>query len=87
MRQLMLLPILLVMISLLGKMEGAADMSVNTTMDDLSSQIAEIMPTAAEEKWRSVPWRIDLMSARKEAASSNKPIFLWLMNGHPMGCT
>jgi hypothetical protein len=56
-------------------------------VSDLTRRIAAIEPTAAEDKWRTVPWRIDLMAARAEAARENKPMFLWLMNGHPMGCT
>lgn len=56
-------------------------------VSDLTRKIAAIEPTAAEDKWRTVPWRIDLMAARAEAAREHKPIFLWLMNGHPMGCT
>lgn len=49
--------------------------------------IKPILPTTEEQKWLTVPWRLNLMQARKESAESGKPIFLWMMNGHPMGCT
>lgn len=47
----------------------------------------EIMPTAKESAWLSIPWRTNLWEARKEAAKSGKPIYLWEMDGHPLGCT
>lgn len=55
--------------------------------DDLADRIAAVRPTPAEERYLNIPWRFDLMAARKEAAQQGKPIFLWLMNGHPLGCT
>jgi hypothetical protein len=46
-----------------------------------------IKPQAGEEKWQQVPWMIDLWAARKKAAAEGKPILLWEMDGHPLGCT
>jgi hypothetical protein len=40
-----------------------------------------------EEKWQTIPWRVDLLEARALAAKQGKPLFLWSMNGHPLGCT
>jgi hypothetical protein len=48
---------------------------------------AVIRPTAAEEKWLQIPWRTDLTAARQEAAAAGKPLLLWEMDGHPLGCT
>jgi len=53
----------------------------------LDQRIAEILPTKDDEKWLSIPWRTDLTQARTDAQTENKPIFMWIMNGHPMGCT
>lgn len=53
----------------------------------LDHRIAEILPTKQEEKWLSVPWRTELFQARLDAQRESKPIFMWIMNGHPMGCT
>jgi hypothetical protein len=41
----------------------------------------------APESWQSIDWQTDLQAARAEAARSGKPIFLWAMNGNPLGCT
>lgn len=54
---------------------------------DIDAKIADILPTKDEEKWLSIPWRTDIPTARREAQRENKPIFMWIMNGHPMGCT
>lgn len=55
--------------------------------DDLDARVKAVLPTSAEERFLAIPWRLDLTEARAEAARTKKPIFLWLMNGHPMGCT
>ena len=39
------------------------------------------------EKWQTVPWKINLLEARELAAKSGKPLFMWSMNGNPLGCT
>ncbi len=49
--------------------------------------VKEILPTAKESAWLTIPWRTNLWEARKEAAKSGKPIYLWEMDGHPLGCT
>ena len=53
----------------------------------LEAKIAAILPTKTEEKWMSIPWRTNLMRARQEAQEKGKPMFWWIMNGHPLGCT
>jgi hypothetical protein len=46
-----------------------------------------IKPGPHEDKWSHIAWRTDLWQARKEAAAAGKPILLWEMDGHPLGCT
>ena len=41
----------------------------------------------AEEQWEAVPWRPSLAAAITEASEKDKPILLWMMNGHPCGMT
>jgi hypothetical protein len=48
---------------------------------------ALIKPHAAEQKWTEVHWLADLWEARRQAAAQGKPILLWEMDGHPLGCT
>ena len=48
---------------------------------------AAVVPSEADEKWLEIGWRANLWEARKEAAAKGKPILLWEMDGHPLGCT
>lgn len=48
---------------------------------------AVIRPQAGEDRWDQIAWRTNLWEARKEAAAEGKPILLWEMDGHPLGCT
>jgi len=53
----------------------------------LEARVKSVMPTDKEETWLQIPWRTDIQQARFEAQESDKPIFLWMMNGHPLGST
>lgn len=46
-----------------------------------------IVPHRDEVAWTEVDWGTDLWEARRTAAEQGKPIFLWEMDGHPLGCT
>ena len=45
-----------------------------------------IKPKPAEQKWAEIPWLSSLWEARQQAAREGKPILLWEMDGHPLGC-
>ena len=47
---------------------------------------AELQPDQTA-LWRSVPWKTSVLSAQQIAAEQQKPIFIWAMDGHPLGCT
>jgi hypothetical protein len=68
----------------------AITMSAKDTSIDhanLVDKIDALWPGPEEEKWMEVGWRLDLFAARQEASNKNKPVFMWMMNGHPTGCT
>ena len=44
-------------------------------------------PDKSASGWLKLGWEIDLWKARERAAREGKPIFLWEMDGHPLGCT
>lgn len=56
-------------------------------IQSLDAKIASVLPSKEESKYMSIPWRLDLNVARQQAQDSGKPLFIWVMNGHPMGCT
>ena len=49
--------------------------------------VAVISPAKDEQAWLAIPWETDLTTARRKAAAAARPIFLWEMDGHPLGCT
>jgi hypothetical protein len=48
---------------------------------------ATIEPSPEELEWTAIPWRASFFGALAEAQASGRPILLWAMNGHPLGCT
>jgi len=63
---------------------NAADSPTRAQFTELH---ALIKPRGAEQKWEQVPWLTSLWEARQKAAREGKPILLWEMDGHPLGCT
>ncbi len=46
-----------------------------------------ILSRPEELAWQRIPWRTSLRVGLVEAGVVDKPLLLWIMNGHPMGCT
>ena len=46
-----------------------------------------IKPTEKELAWAQIPWRTTFYDGLIDADKFNKPLLLWVMNGHPLGCT
>jgi hypothetical protein len=58
--------------------------------DRISQQEFERLHKSLEptnETWKTIPWRISLLAAQRTAAKEDKPLFIWAMDGHPLGCT
>jgi hypothetical protein len=53
----------------------------------LRDWLTYVRPRPEEVRWQGIPWQTDLWEARRLAAGQGKPIFLWAMNGNPLGCT
>ena len=65
----------------------AARASEPLTQQQFTRLHALIKPAAGEDKWAEIPWLTSLWDARQRAAAEGKPILLWEMDGHPLGCT
>ncbi len=61
-------------------------MAEELTEERYQQLLAELQPSESA-LWRSIPWKISLLDAQHAAAAENKPIFIWAMDGHPLGCT
>jgi len=46
-----------------------------------------IKPSKKDLEWTSIPWVTSFEEGVGEAIKREKPILLWVMNGHPLGCT
>ena len=70
---------------------AATAASLAQTVPDLTpTDFRELQDTLLPqhpEKWQTVPWKITLLEARALAVKSGKPLFMWSMNGNPLGCT
>jgi hypothetical protein len=46
-----------------------------------------VLPTEKDLAYKAIPWRASFWDAVGEAQAKDRPILLWAMNGHPLGCT
>ncbi|RTZ91267.1 MAG: hypothetical protein DSY81_06695 [Bacillota bacterium] len=60
--------------------------SVQLDGHDLDAWKRAVLP-GAEEAWLTIPWHATLHEGLHAAGHEQKPLLLWLMNGHPLGCT
>ncbi len=67
--------------------EQAKGAATPPNTSDFREWLAYVRPRPEEIRWQSIPWQTDVWDARRLAAQEGKPIFLWAMNGNPLGCT
>ena len=46
-----------------------------------------ILPDTGELAWEQIPWATTFKDGVVAADAAGKPLLLWAMNGHPLGCT
>lgn len=46
-----------------------------------------ILAPKTELAWEEIPWRPSFLTGLREAGERGMPLLLWVMNGHPLGCT
>ena len=64
--------------ALILALQGLGDAEFRALHDKLKPPTGEL--------WRQIPWMISLVEAQNAAAREKKPIFIWSMDGHPLGC-
>lgn len=55
--------------------------------ENLDRWISYIRPKPAELGFEDSDWKATFWEGVMESQRTQKPILLWAMNGHPMGCT
>ncbi len=46
-----------------------------------------VLPNPNEATFRTISWRTSVLQGIVEAQKSDRPVMIYLMNGHPLGCT
>ena len=64
-----------------------ADQAASLNGENFSEWRDRIRATESELVWQNLPWATSYHEGLRQAAAKNKPLLLWVMNGHPMGCT
>ncbi len=75
-----------------GPVDDGADLAASLRppvleIGDLERWRDFIRPSAAELAAESIPWLPDMVSGLERSETEQRPLLLWLMNGHPLGCT
>jgi hypothetical protein len=52
-----------------------------------AKRLSELLKPNEDDPWRTIPWKTSLLDAQNAAAEQSKPLFIWAMDGHPLGCT
>ena len=56
------------------------------TAAEFDKLLVAVRPAATEDDFAKIPWLTSIWDARAKAAKEGKPILLWEMDGHPLGC-
>ena len=60
---------------------------VELTEENFGAWRDHLLPSAKDVAWESIPWLASLAEGIVASDQQQKPLLLWMMNGHPLGCT
>ena len=63
-----------------------SDIKAEELTESEFNELRKALTPSEDEPWKTIPWNISLLDAQAKAAKENKPIFIWAMDGHPLGC-
>jgi hypothetical protein len=55
--------------------------------DHFAAWRQHILPSESELRWRKIAWLPTFSDGLVAADAQQMPLLLWVMNGHPLGCT
>ena len=54
---------------------------------DLERWREHLRPSDSELRYAQIDWAPSFVEGVRRASEQQRPLLLWLMNGHPLGCT
>jgi hypothetical protein len=70
--------IALLLTAMLASQDGLSEGDCRKLHESLKPPVAEL--------WRDIPWKVSLVEAQNLASREKKPLFIWSMDGNPLGC-
>ena len=73
----------------LAPRDEAPPVDADIAIDDQNYEVwrNHILPDEDELAWKRIPWLSTFKDGILAADAAQKPLLLWTMNGHPLGCT
>ena len=68
-----------------ASLSAGADLRLDGT--SLETWRRRILPSSQELSWTTIPWLVSFAEGVVAARDQDRPLLLWVMNGHPLGCT
>jgi hypothetical protein len=65
---------------------AAAPLGEQLSAAEFAAVRKAVLPKPDEDDFDKIPWLTSIWDARVKAAKEGKPILLWEMDGHPLGC-
>jgi len=69
-----------------GVLLGSACVAQELDEESFARWREYLAPSETECAWEGVAWRQSFREGILDSQIDGKPILLWAMNGHPMGC-
>ena len=77
----------LALLCTLATAQDRAPKDQHPSAENFREWLAFIRPSEAESTYERIGWRNAFWPAVEEARRLGRPLLLWTMNGHPLGCT
>lgn len=59
----------------------------NLDQDNFDAWAQHIWPRASELSWEQIDWLPTFEEGMRSGDALGRPVLMWAMNGHPLGCT
>ncbi len=83
-----LLPLLASLVGPVAQdVEYATTITLAERVHELPQWRAHLRPASDELAFEEIDWMPDFAQGLRRSDAEQKPLLLWAMNGHPLGCT